>query len=169
MKKAIKAFAVVCICFILYHTAVLYCSGSEIPILKYKNFHSNSKSITLTQLPSKKTIILFFTTECGSCDDAARAIRNFSKANKDFNFVFITEETDEDKIDDYLERNLILANSDFIFIDEKRSFQKDFGLGLSMSIPTILYYDENGTFVKEIKDFQELFPSINVNIKEKLR
>jgi thiol-disulfide isomerase/thioredoxin len=158
MKKALKAIAVICICLALYSVGNLYVNGSEIPIFKYKNFYTNVESST--KLPSKKTIILFFTAECGSCDDAARSIFDFSKANKDFNFVFVTEETDKNRITNYLERNNISKISDYIYIDQKRSFQKDFGLGFTMSIPTILYYDENGKFIKEVKNLNELFLSL---------
>jgi thiol-disulfide isomerase/thioredoxin len=140
--------------WILYSVGNLYLSGSSIPVFTYKSFYSNSES--LTKLPSNKTIILFFTAECGSCDDAASSIYEFSKGNKEFNFVFITEETNKNKIKDYIERNKIKEISDYVFIDSRKSFQKDFGLGFRMSIPTILYYDEKGAFVTEIKNHGDL-------------
>jgi thiol-disulfide isomerase/thioredoxin len=138
----------------LYHTAILYLGGSNIPDFKYKNFYTNS--VSTTKLPFKKTLFIFFTTECGSCDEAASAIYDLSRKNLDFNLVFITEETDSSKSSDYLERNKIKEISDYLFIDQNKSFQKDFGLGITMSIPTILFYDQNGKFVQEIKNFQEL-------------
>ena len=70
--------------------------------------------------------------------------------------MFITEEKDLTSIKTYVNDNKIDEITSYILIDYDKDFQKDFGLGFSLTIPTILYYNQKGDFIKEIKDYDEL-------------
>jgi thiol-disulfide isomerase/thioredoxin len=128
--------------------------GSKLPELKYRNVNTNVISRTI--LPTKKTLVIYFFPDCGSCDMVAKNIYDISKKNNNCNFVFITEETNNTKIKDYIRRNKINQITDHIYIDYKKSFQEDFGTGFTISIPTILYYNQEGNLVCEIKNVKEL-------------
>ena len=104
----------------------------------------------------KRHCFFFFTTNCGSCEIGAQEICNFGKQNPNVNLVFITENQNIEEVKKFIKNNKIYEVTKNIFIDYNRNFREDFGLGISISIPTILYYDENGKYLKEIKDFDEL-------------
>ena len=155
MKLILKIIGFAFLLFILYKSVLLYTMGSKLPEIKYRNVSTNI--IALTILPAKKTIVIYFIPNCGSCDMVAKTVYNISKKNNNFNFVFITEETNNMVIKDYITRNKINQITNHILIDDKKSFQEDFGTGFTISIPTILYYDQEGIFVREIKDVTELY------------
>ena len=115
MRKILKCIGFIFFIFILYKSCLLYISGSKLPDISYKNFFS--KSCVSVTLPIKKTLIIFFTTECGPCDDVGIAVYKFSQEQKDFNFIFVTEETDIFKVNNYLDRNNIKDVTSSVFID----------------------------------------------------
>ncbi|WP_162846446.1 TlpA family protein disulfide reductase [Flavobacterium dankookense] len=140
--------------FIVYQTFILHISGSKIPDFSYKNI--NNKIVRVSSLPRLKTLIVFFSTDCDYCTDAISEIKKISIKRKDVNYLFVTEEKDLTSVSTFVKKNKLNEITPYILIDYNKNFQKDFGLGFSMSIPTILHYDKNGNFVKEIIDYDEL-------------
>lgn len=152
-KNILKVLIVFLLLFITYQTSILYLSGSNMPDFSYKNI--NNKIVRGSSLPKLKTLIVFFSTDCDYCTDVINEVKKISVKRKDINYLFITEEKDLTSISTYVKKNEIYEITSYILIDYNKNFQKDFGLGFSLSIPTILYYDENGNFVKEIIDYDE--------------
>jgi hypothetical protein len=153
-KTIFKVLILVTLFFIIYQTSLLYLSGSNLPNFSYKDI--NNKIVKGSNLPKLKTLIVFFSTDCNYCTDAINEIKEIGIKRNDINYLFITEETNLNSIKKYSKSNKIDEITSYILIDYKKNFQKDFGLGFSLSIPTILYYNQNGDFVKEIKDYDEL-------------
>lgn len=139
---------------IIYQTSILYLGGSKFPDFSYKNL--KNKIIKGSSLPKMKTLIIFFSTDCNYCTDLINEVKMVAKKRKDLNFLFVTEEKNKSLVNLYVKENEIDKLSSYILLDSQNTFQKDFGLGFALSIPTILYYDNEGNFVKEIKDYDEL-------------
>ncbi len=139
---------------IIYQTSLLYFSGSKIPDFLYADI--KNKIVKGSNLPKSRTLFIFFSTNCNYCSVAINEIKKLATNRKDINYVFITEEKDLTSIKTYVNDNKIDEITSYILIDYDKDFQKDFGLGFSLTIPTILYYNQKGDFIKEIKDYDEL-------------
>lgn len=153
-KSIFKVLLFAILFLLIYKTSLLYFSGNKIPDFSYADI--NNKIVKGSNLPKSSTLFIFFSTDCNYCTVAINEIKKIATNRKDISYVFITEEIDLTSINTYVNNNKIDEITSYILIDYNKDFQKDFGLGFSLSIPTILYYNQKGDFIKEIKDYDEL-------------
>jgi thioredoxin-related protein len=153
-KSIFKVLLFAILFLFIFKTSLLYFSGNKIPDFSYTDI--NNKIVKGSNLPKSSTLFIFFSTDCNYCTVAINEIKKNATNRKDISYVFITEEIDLTSIKAYVNNNKIDEITSYILIDYNKDFQKDFGLGFSLSIPTMLYYNQKGDFIKEIKDYDEL-------------
>lgn len=124
----------------------------------FKYYNLNYQLTDKEQLPKTKIIFIYFSTECESCLKTIQKANEISKTNKELNFIFIADETNEINIKNYLKNNKININYNSVFIDKKNTFNSDFncGFGIVVTYPKILFYDENSFLVKELPNLDSL-------------
>lgn len=152
MIKSFKIIGLGILLLLIIQIARMYFSGSKIPDYNYlgldKKYHTN------TELPKTPLIFVYFSPDCGFCEKAIVELKKLQ--NKNISYVFITNEKSQKIINDFIQLNKLNELTNFVFIDEIGSFPMDFGLGMTYTTPTILAYNENGDFVKEIVDFKDI-------------
>lgn len=152
-----KAFKIVGICiilFVLVQLARMYFSGNSIPNYSYLGL--DDKYHTSSELPNTPIIFVYFSPECGFCETTIVELKKFKQLNKNVSYVFITNQKSIKIIADFTKTNKLNDLTNYIFIDPKDTFPMDFGLGFTYTTPTILAYNKDGKFVKEITSYKDI-------------
>lgn len=154
MKKQLIFLFLIFVTLVAFFISYFYKSKTY----DFNYYNLNNQLIEKVKLPKTKIIFIYFSTECESCLKTIKNANEISKTNKKVNFIFIADETNETNIKNYFNHNEIKINYDSVFIDKKNSFNSDFncGLGIIVTYPKILFYDENGFFIKELPNLESL-------------
>ena len=154
MMKVFKIIGICVLLFLIVQISRMYFSGSHIPDFNYTGL--DNKKYTKQDLPQSQIIFIYFSPECGFCEKAIVELSILHQINKSVNFVFITSEKSNKIISKFVHKNNVGSLTKFILKDTDDSFSFDFGLGFTYTTPTILLYNSNGDFVKEIKNYKEI-------------
>ena len=152
MIKRLKILGVLVLLFLVVQTIRMYYSGEKIPSYNYLGL--DKKRHTDLELPKTPTIFIYFSPDCGFCEKAIIELKKLQ--NKNISYVFITNEKSQKTINDFIQLNKLNELTSLVFIDEKDSFPMDFRLGMTYTTPTILAYNKNGEFLKEITSYEDI-------------
>lgn len=154
MKKILKIVGILILLFIVMQLTKMYFSGNKIPNYSYLGL--DNKYHTSKELRNTPTIFVYFSPECGFCEKAIVELKKLHKINNAIHCVFVTNQKSKKIITDFIKANNLNELTGSIFIDEKDSFPMDFGLGMAYTTPTILAYNSNGKFIKEITNYEDI-------------
>lgn len=148
MRKAFIIFGAFLLLCLSVQTIRLYYSSNMIPNYSYLGL--DGKYYTSQRLPKTPIIFVYFSPKCGYCEKTIAELFKLHKHNPEVNFVLITNEKSNLKIQNFVAKNKINGLTSFVYIDIEDSFPTDFGLGMIYTTPTILVYNRLGKFEKEI-------------------
>ena len=137
--------------------SMFYKSNPTISKTNYKSLNKNSQISDKLNL-QKKTLIVYFSTDCGNCSMILNEILNSNKLKNELNILLIAAEKDKNKVKSFLKHNKLEKLNTLVYLDTENNFIKDFGLGfrIVVSYPQILYFNEKKEFIKKITELSEI-------------
>lgn len=158
MKKKISISVLIFVVItILYNYNKFYGINDDkiIPNFKYENI--NGLKVEKKHFnPYKKTLIIYFNTDCYSCKSEILDKRIFDLKKK-YNIIFITSESDIEKIKDFINYGELKKENISLLIDKNDDFASDFKIGLYYQLPLFISYDKRGTNKTIIGDISTLY------------
>ncbi|MGB1232445.1 MAG: peroxiredoxin family protein [Winogradskyella sp.] len=158
MKKAIKAIVIVCILgivsFLSYKVAIGTQEKNEIAeqletIPEFEFLTLEQQPFTKANLkPEKKTIFIYFNSECDFCQHEAQSISDNLESFKEVQFIFVSTEPIT-TIRQFSEHYNLNNKQNITFLyDNLNTFSSRFDAN---SIPYLLIYDNEQKLIKKHK------------------
>lgn len=157
MKKISISILVILFLFssFIYNKYYGIINSGKLPNFKYENV--NGLLIEKKHLnPYKKTVIIYFSTECNSCKNQFMYDKIFSLKKK-YNIIYITSENNISKVKKFINYNKLKKENITLLIDKKNKFASDFKIGLYYQYPMFITYETKGKDKKIIEDISVLF------------
>ncbi|WP_438966459.1 TlpA family protein disulfide reductase [Flavobacterium sp.] len=158
MKKRISITVLIfALITILYFYNKFYGINDDkiIPNFKYENI--NGLKVEKKHFnPYKKTLIIYFNTDCYSCKNEILDKRIF-ELKENYNLIYITSELDIEKIKDFINYEELKKENISLLIDKNNDFASDFKIGLYYQYPLIISYDKRGRNKNIIGDISTLY------------
>lgn len=122
-------------------------------IPKFKYYDLNNNEITnLYYTIEKPLLVVYFSTQCGDCKNVIANIQS-KKINDIYSVYYISSDSEKEVKDFLVKTNFSNKIKNQTLIDKNKTFQFDFSLGIYIIYPTLLYFDENGHFLKIDNEF----------------
>lgn len=155
MKKALKTVALVIVIVISFFLIKRFYRSNYLPSFEYKA--TNNNSFTNDDLDKDKAaVFIYYSTECSDCKNLNSYFDLFKSKEEKINFILVAQNTQKQKIVDFLDVSKLSNFRGKLLIDTQNDFPSDFSLGIQIALPTILYYDKEGKFVKKIESYEEI-------------
>ncbi len=157
MKKISISILVILFLFssFIYNKYYGIINSGKLPNFKYENV--NGLLIEKKHLnPYKKTVIIYFSTECISCKNQFMYDKIFTLKEK-YNIIYITSENNVSKVKKFINYNKLKKENITLLIDKKNKFASDFKIGLYYQYPMFITYETKGKDKKIIEDISVLF------------
>lgn len=157
MKKISISILVILFLFssFIYNKYYGIINSGKLPNFKYENV--NGLLIEKKHLnPYKKTVIIYFSTECISCKNQFMYDKIFTLKKK-YNIIYITSENNVSKVKKFINYNKLKKENITLLIDKKNKFASDFKIGLYYQYPMFITYETKGKDKKIIEDISVLF------------
>jgi hypothetical protein len=157
MKKISISILVILFFFssFIYNKYYGIINSGKLPNFKYENV--NGLLIEKKHLnPYKKTVIIYFSTECISCKNQFMYDKIFTLKKK-YNIIYITSENNVTKVKKFINYNKLKNENITLLIDKKNKFASDFKIGLYYQYPMFITYEKKGKDKKIIEDISVLF------------
>jgi len=158
MKKKISISILVILFFfslIIYNKYYGIINSGKLPNFKYENV--NGLLIEKKHLnPYKKTVIIYFSTECNSCKSQFIDNRIYTLKKK-YNIIYITSENNINDVKKFINYNKLKNENITLLFDKKNKFASDFKIGLYYQYPLFIAYEKNGKNKKIIEDISVLY------------
>lgn len=156
-RKTSIAVLILALITILYIYNKFYgiIDNKTIPNFKYENI--NGLKVEKKHFnPFKKTLIIYFNTDCNSCKNEILDKRIF-ELKENYNLLYITSELDIEKIKDFINYGELKKENISLLIDKNNDFASDFKIGLYYQYPLLISYEIKGTNKTIIEDVSALF------------
>lgn len=157
MKKISISILVILFLFssFIYNKYYGIINSGKLPNFKYENV--NGLLVEKKHLnPYKKTVIIYFSTECISCKNQFMYDKIFTLKEK-YNIIYITSENNVSKVKKFINYNKLKKENITLLIDKKNKFASDFKIGLYYQYPMFITYETKGKDKKIIEDISVLF------------
>lgn len=115
--------------------------SETIPNFQYYDLKTNKYFSKKNIIYNKKTVILYVSSHCGSCEKILQDINAFSASSNENIIIIISEESNDFARNFFKQFNF--GNQVKLLNDSKNQFTSDFGLGISISYPLVFRYNEN--------------------------
>jgi thiol-disulfide isomerase/thioredoxin len=147
MIKYINAFIILLVLmifgYLIYSQFFRYVS--DIPNFTYTEIKNTNTFTNHDILKNKETIIVYVSTECGSCESIISKINK--NINPNNNYILITSEK-QIKVSETFFEKFSLDPKVIVLNDKNNSFAKDFNLGISIVYPTVFVFDKKNKLIK---------------------
>jgi len=151
MKKYLKIALVLFLIIISYFFYSRFKSISEIPSFEYNTLDNEIYSNKSIEKSNKRTVFVYFSCKCDDCKELINDIENYKKILHNNKIILITTEKNKDVIENFVNYEKIKQLNIPLLIDGKNNFPSDFSLGISIDLPKIIVFDENGILINDIK------------------
>lgn len=115
----------------------------------------NNRPFSQSELSNNKTLIVYISTDCGSCNEALQLVKKLAVNYPNLIFAVVSSSNELSiSKEKFLSNQINSTNNVRLLYDKDKLFVKRFGLGFVVKYPTIFYYDGQNIF-KEINNLKK--------------
>ncbi len=129
--------------FIFYNTFFRY--TENIPVFTYTEIDNSQPFSDHDIQKNKETVIIYVSTRCGSCENIIQSVSKNFDHNR--NCIIITSEKNIQESKSFFKK-FSLDQEIIVLNDHDNRFTKDFQLGVSVTYPTVFFFDKNSRLIK---------------------
>ena len=155
MKKIFKVLLLILFLILSYFLFNRFYRFDDLPHFQYETTSGQYfKNKDLNK--DKATVFIYYSTDCTDCKGINTCFELFKAKEETINFILIAQNTQKENIVGFLDVSQLATFRGRLLIDKKNNFPSDFSLGIEIGLPTILYYNKEGKFVKQLGNYEEL-------------